>query len=379
MVDHSDAPAGSVSSLEKPPDGLQEFRVAPLVSSQPQKDANVQIEKEGIVPTVKFVGVVTRFDQAALPTEMRLIQQPEGNKSASRETPDAARVVTTRDGATIFFDAANRVSDVQYADGGWRSFIYDSNGQIAAIKDNGQSYFVEYGSLVTEYGALTEMQNPTVSADGTYSYNINGRSVRIYTDQTRQTTRQDGSTVTQDRNTFVTEIKYPDGRTRSFTYGGSSIMFDSFTDVDGKRYDYDPSAKSPGRTMRAADGSTITNLAVRSDGTVEYQNKDTTISVDYTNGNFSRTTRTAFDFTYAAFVLRPGNQANLDDSNIKNILEKMTPADRLALEAEYVRQHHRLLNEQLEADAKDVLKRVNAQAALRLLTEARMIETGKKP
>lgn len=349
MVKHFDVPVRSVN--DETADGLQDARIA-LVA--------------------EFADLSARVQQPSPPADIRRQSGKEQNDhlaDLTRESPDAARVVNTKDGASIYFDANDRVTHVRNVDNDWRDITYDSDGKIASVKAYDQTLLVQNGDLVYPDGRLTGMRNPTISADGTYSYTFENRTISIHTDRTRTTTREDGSTVSSDRNDFICEIKYPDGRARSFTYGDSSALINSFTDVDGKRYDYDPNDKSPGRTFRAADGTTIRNLSVKFDGTVEYQNKDTTLSVDYTNGDFTRTTKTAFDFIYAAYVLRPDNRANQDDTFVKNTLQKMTPADRVALAAEYWNQHRRLLSDQLKLDMQDPQKRVNAEAALLLLPD----------
>lgn len=407
MVEQFDAP--TPATTEKPAAALQEARLAPLKDRQvenkngpgvsSEKDANAPLVAAGVIPQIDFTdasaqahrqldlqlqspAVHRKTGDQQPAAEAQKVEQTQGSdRGTVRVNKDGSRVVETKDGASIFIDSNNRVTNVAYANGDWRTFTYDSGGNLTSVRENNQFYRIVDGELVGMDGKPTGRKHPLISSDGVYTYtDKQGSTVSVFPDRIEKTTREDRSTVTKDSNGRVAEIKYPDGRTSSFGYDASGRI-NSFTDVDGKRYDYDPSvvAIKPGdRSLRAKDGSIVTNIVIQQDGTVQYTNTDLTVSTDYTSGNSSKTRFSGIEIEISAWVLRPGNAANKDNAGVKNTLAGMTSAERVALDAEYNKQHGRTLKEQLEIDRKDPNKRANAEAALRMLSEAHLREAANK-
>lgn len=229
-------------------------------------------------------------------------------------------------------DDKGRVTEVSYPDGRTRQFGYDPNsGQMNRIvQPDGQVYVLGAdgkwsieqkqrpgeqppnpkpgSSPGTDAGAAAagigggifapsdngrysaprdlDFKNPAVAADGTFTYETNdGSKVKIPPDGTKEVTTKDGAVIKSDDKDRVTEVRYPNGDTRTFSYDTTGKLR-SYTE-NGKRYDvrdlgevWGPDGKSTGMknprvgrdgsfTITDAQNNVVTTLTDRTSNTAK--------------------------------------------------------------------------------------------------------------
>lgn len=306
-------------------------------------------------------------------------EQNDGSKTTIR--PDGTRETVFKDGAVAQADANDRVLQIKYANGDKREFYYDNQGKLIGIEENRKKFLIVIDGEILEDGKPTGAKHPFVSPDGAYSVtDKNGNFTTTYPDRTQVLSKPDGSFLHKDANGNVTAIGYPNNTHRTFTYDDRGRLT-SMTDPDGKKYEFNATFDLFGirfGSFKAADGSTRNDVKVGPDGTVTYQDQDGKIHSDFTSGNSTQTTMTAAELRATAFSLHESNWFFTDNSTIKDTLDKMTPADRVALDEQYKEMYGQSLTEKLRGQMWNPLKRESIQAALDDLTEAHLRTTALK-
>lgn len=238
------------------------------------------------------------------------------------------------DGSKLERDSRGRVTAISYANGDSRQFKYDEgSGKVSEVVENGKVFTVKDSKLYGPDDKPTGATNPVVSPDGSYSVNDSaGNFVTIYTDRTSSLAKPDGSTLEKNTEGRLTAISYPDGTSRTFGYdqGGKPT---TFTDTDGKTYSYKGGAEILGirfgGSFVAEDGTTLSNLKIANDGTVQYTAKDGTLVSNYTTGNSERTSKSSVELAETARQVR--ESAGLPWADLDKKLEGLSAADRSAL------------------------------------------------
>ncbi len=297
-----------------------------------------------------------------------------GHKDGSKVTihPDGTGE-TTKDGGTAYMDADGHVTKITYANGTERSFTYDANGAIKTITEGDKTYDVRDGELWLD-GKPTGMKRPFVGDDGTYTLqNPHGDLTTTYLNGASETAKKDGSFVKTDASGHITEIDYTDGTTSKFTYDKDGHL-ESFTDKDGKEFKYKPILDIWGihiGTYEAADGTKLNGLRVQPDGSITYVDQDGKIHADYTTGNSTKTEKTSAELNELAEKFKSTNWMTTD-AGYKEMLEGLSPADRVALDQMYKSKYGESLTDRLKDDLRNPFRKDNAAQALDLLTDANL-------
>ncbi|HEY9713404.1 MAG TPA: hypothetical protein V6C72_08030, partial [Chroococcales cyanobacterium] len=165
---------------------------------------------------------------------------------------DGTQTMVTKNLTMVNSDANGSVTEISYPNGDDRQFTYDQQThQITGIIENGKTYTVKQqsttnadGSKSSEYvilgpdGKPTGNTNPSVGSDGTYSFQDSSKNrVNINPDESQTINTESDGTIKKDPGGKTTEIDYPNGKSRKFSYN-SSGQLDSITDADGKTYTY---------------------------------------------------------------------------------------------------------------------------------------------
>lgn len=295
--------------------------------------------------------------------------------SKVKHNTDGSTETTTKDGTVIRTNDKDKVVEIKYANGDTRTFNYDSTGKLTGYSENGKNYQVrELGEVYLD-GKFTGLKNPMVARDGSFTVtDANGNTVTTFADRTSSTAKGDGSMVMKNADGQVTEVQYPDGRTAKFEYDDRGRL-SKITDQNGKSYEYKASFDFLGirfGSWKAQDGSTIDNVSVNPDGTLQYTDKDGKIHKDYTSGNSTTTDKTEAELRETAWKLHESNWFFTDNSRIKDTLQNMSHADRVALDEQYKKMYGVSLSDKLRSQEWNPLKRGNIDASLDLLTESHL-------
>lgn len=290
--------------------------------------------------------------------------------------PDGGTETTTKDGAIVRTDSKDRVVEVRYTNGDSRTFSYDSTGKLKSYTENGQTFRVkELGEVYGPDGKFTGLKNPMIGKDGSFTVtDAQSNIVTTFPDRTSSTAKGDGSFVTKNADGQVTEVAYPDGRKATFGYDDRGRL-NKITDANGKTYDYKATFDLFGirfGSFKAQDGSTIDNVSVKADGTLQYTDQNGKIHNDFTSGNQTTTDKTEAELRSLAQQMHETNWFFTTNSGIKDTLKGMSHADRVALDEQYKKMYGQSLTEKLRGQEWNPLKRGNVEQALDLLTESHL-------
>lgn len=287
---------------------------------------------------------------------------------------DGTKEVKTKDGAIVKSDANDRVTSVKYSNGDTREFQYSPSGEMVGVIENGRYQMVINGKMYGSDGRLNGARNPSVTSDGEYSFtDKNNNFVTIKPDRSTDTYRADNSVVRQDGEGRVTAVTTPDNKTTRFEYDSSGRMT-SMTDPDGKKFEFNGTSFLGFRSgnFRAADGTTRSDISVKPDGTITYKDQAGKIHTDFSNGTKTETTLTADQIRDIAKELHGTNGLLTDNSRIKEALQGMSNADRVALDEQYKQMTGGSLSDRLRSQLDIPRKRDNSLAALDMLSEAHL-------
>lgn len=403
MVDHLDAPKEPVKAPVQ--DGLDDARVSiasdnasvrAAVSRDASGDSNAPLVSARLIPEIELV------DEARVqsPGEKQAPaggdkKSPSGTDAVNRDgqegpqsgdqifiTPEGKKVVTRPDGSTVYRDANDRVFGVRYPNGDMRTFTYNSKGEIDAVLDNDRLFTVnKNGELVGADGKPTGLRNPQVTADGTYIVTDSNRGIHFqHSDRTELVSQNDGSTLTRDANGRITSVGYPDGTQRSFEYDDRGRL-NGIVDRDGKRYTFAATLDALGMrfgSFKANGGATMSDVALKPDGTFEYEDQDGRLHIDFPSANSITPILTASELRNMAIMLRATDWAVTSNDTIREAVAGLLPSDRVALDRQYKEMFGESLTDHLKAQRWNPLKREAADATLSMLSEAHLREAALK-
>ena len=295
--------------------------------------------------------------------------------SKSNIYTDGSSTRATKDGALVAVNIENKVTSINYTNGDFRQFSYDDKGKIAGVTENGKQFSVKDGQLVDSDGKPTGLKNPMIAPDGKYTTEDGKGSIStLSTDRTSVDAKQDGSFVKKDAGGHVTEVDYPDGKSQKFGYDAAGRL-SSVTDRDGKAYEYKATAQVLGiriGAFEATDGTKLNNIDLKPDGTISYKDNAGRLHSDFTTGNSTETTKTADELRQTAQQLHDGNGFLSNGEQLKKTLEALSPADRIALDAQYKSLYDTSLTDTLKGQAWNPLKADNVNAGLVSLSDAQL-------
>lgn len=274
-------------------------------------------------------------------------ESQNGDRSVAYVDGTSSRFL--KEGGSIWMDDQGRVTSTISAGGDNRRFTYGDDGNIATITENGRKYEVRDGELYFR-DRPTGRKHPQVAPDGTYSVeDSKGSVIAKRMDGTSEIFNKDRSVVKKDKDGRITEIGYANGNVRTFEYDDNGTA-----------------------TYTNKDGTKVSGVTVRRDGTLEYKDKDGKLHTEFTSGNALVTERTAEELNEIAKKLHDDNHFWSNDENVRKTLAGLSTADRLALDKAYEDQYGETLTERLKKESANPLKRDNANEALKLMTDAQL-------
>ncbi len=283
--------------------------------------------------------------------------------------------VLRKDGATVLSDDRGRVSLIQYASGDQIAFSHNVDGQIDYFSRGGKVYRVRDSEIFGTDGQATGDKFPFANPDGTFSVTDAHGNMRVTKlDGTSSTSMSDGGMVERDAKDRITQVLSADGKVRKFGYDDQGRL-NSITDQDGKEYKFDAFIDLFGArfgSFEAADGTKLQDPRLKPDGTFVYETKDGKIHTDFTSGRSTETTMTVDQLRSTAAQLETFNWVFTSNSGIKERLDKMTVADRVALDETYKSVYGVSLTDKLQGQLWNPLKREASTAALDDLAEAHL-------
>lgn len=392
MVEHLDAPKEPVK--EPISDGLDYIRafasteasVNPAVSRAAAGDSNAPLVSAKLIPPITLIEM--RVQTAG--DGQRLSQSPadvlnQGDVLLGGKvfkTPDGNQVVTKQDGSTIYKDANNRIFGIRYQNGDMRTFTYNAKGEIDTVLENNRLYTINAaGEVMGTDGKPTGSRLPQVSADGTYIVTDSNRGIHFhYTDRREVVSQNDGSLISKDAQGRTTNIRYADGTNRYFEYDERGRL-NCIIDRDGKKYGFVASFDALGMrfgSFKAHDGATISDVSVKPDGTMQYEDQDGKLRTDYSSGNFTKTHLTISELRNTARLLRLTDWTLTTNDSIRETVAKLSSSDRVALDRQYKEMYGESLTDHLKAQRWNPLKRNAIDAILNMLSEASLRDAAAK-
>lgn len=280
-----------------------------------------------------------------------------------------------KDGATVYQDDKYRVSLIHYANGEQMAFSYNADGQIDYFTRGGKVFKVRDNEIFGTDGQSTGEKFPFASPDGSFTVTDAQGNMRVTKlDGTSSTSMPDGAFIQRDAQDRITEVLSADGKTRKYGYDERGRI-DSITDQDGKEYKFNATIDLMGIRMgsfQAADGTKLENPHLKPDGTFVYETKDGKIHTDFPSGRSTETTMTADDLRSTARELDAFNWVFTSNTGIKEKLDKMSTADRVALDETYKTMYGVSLTDKLKGQLWNPLKQEASQGALDDLAEAHL-------
>ncbi len=241
--------------------------------------------------------IVTATRTAALPSEFPTVDLDFTHMGAEArfDPKDAAKVPgdTGAKDKSVKLDDKGRVTEVTYPDGKSRQFGYDAKtGDLNRIvQPDGQVNILKDGKWVVDSAisipgrplADANLKNPKVNPDGTFTYEQNnGSKVAVAKDGATELTTKDGAVMKSGADGKVTEVRYPNGDTRTFTYGHDGNV-KTYTE-NGKTYEvrelgevYGPDGKFTG----------MKNPKIGRDGAFTVQDAEGGFATTYLDGRSS--------------------------------------------------------------------------------------------
>lgn len=283
--------------------------------------------------------------------------------------------VLRKDGGIVLSDDRGKVSLIQYPNGDQIAFSHDSDGQIDYFSRGGNVFKVRDNEIYGTDGLSTGQKFPFANPDGSFSVTDAQGNLRVTKlDGTSSISTADGGIIERDAKDHITQVLSADGKVRKFGYDDQGRL-SSITDQDGKEYKFDAFIDLFGArfgSFEAADGTKLQDPRLKPDGTFVYETKDGKIHTDFASGRSTETTLTVDQLRMTAAQLDAFNWVFTSNSGIKERLDKMTVADRVALDETYKNVYGISLTDKLQGQLWNPLKRDASQAALDDLAEAHL-------
>ncbi len=252
----------------------------------------------------------------------------------------------------------------------------DANGKPDKVTlDLMHTYHLENGKWATADGKPAPVNDLEVWNDGTITYidAATGARVAKHPDGTKTVTQGNGDRTETNARGQVVETQSGDYQTkRKFAYDDQGNLT-AVTSDDGSKIEKDADGN-----WHDTDGNEIENVTVDADGTVHFVNDDDKLVTLNADGSTTVTSMDADDIEDLAHQIGVAGDTpsmvkyqQLDE--IKDKMEDMSPADRLALEKAYEARYGRKLTDDLRENfgADNVADIVKDLEVVRLLDDAR--------
>ena len=221
-------------------------RERPSQSNEPQYISKAMPPKADT--QLAFLDVTPIFNDGlpgqAPATDGKPKRNADGSITYKRE--DGTSLKEKPDGSKLEINAQNQVTTLTYADGTSRQFTWEGKELVATTARDGKVWERvkrggQYVDEWTQKGVAAQPWKGALSIDtnGDYTYKSTnaadkGTTVVSKTDETKRTLRPDGTVslvnekenfkADYDRNGNASQITYPDGKVRTFTYRGGQIQ-----------------------------------------------------------------------------------------------------------------------------------------------------------
>lgn len=281
------------------------------------------------------------------------------------DLPDGTSdIKDTKTGYMVHLDKDGTVDFVINGRGEMVVVHRDASGKPDKITlDLMHTYHLENGKWVTANGEPAPVENLEIYNDGTVTYvdAATGASVQKRPDGTTIVRQGNGTRIETNARGQVIETESNDlSDKRTFTYDDQGNLI-AITDGDGSKIEKDADGQ-----WHDKDGKEIEDVRVEADGTIHYVNDDDKLVTLNTDGSATVTTMDADDIDDLAHRIGVAGDAYstfkyVELERIKEQMEDMSPADRLALEKAYEARYERKLTDDLkenfgEEDVADIVK-----------------------
>lgn len=236
-------------------------------------------------------------------------------------------------GTNISFDAAGKVTEVEYHNGRKRAFAYKDD-KLWTISEGEVRHWVISDQVYTPDVTPTGIRSPEINKYGIYTArHPNGDLERIEQDGTQTFEQPNESKISKDRQGRIIRIQYAgdasEAKYKSFEYDTSGRL-SKYTNAAGNEY----LRAEDGSFKRADTGERISNLKLSSDGSISYLDKNGQIHTSFPNGTSVATERTSKELDEIASSLkRP--IADPVFAKSRAIIEALSHPDRVELDNRY--------------------------------------------
>ncbi len=294
-----------------------------------------------------------------------------------RDYPDGSSDTRNeKSGYIVHKDTDNSVDFVITGAGDMVIVHRDANGRPDKVTlDMMHTYHLENGKWVTADGSPAPVSELEVWNDGTITYvdGATGAWVSKRPDGTKAVRQGNGDRIETNARGQVVETQSGNFQiNRKFTYDDQGNLTAVISD-DGSKIEKDADGN-----WHDKDGNEIENVTVDADGTIHYVNDDDKLVTLKVDGSTTTTSMDADDIEDLAHQIgvagdMPSMLKYQQLDEIKDQLEDMSPADRLALEKAYEARYGRKLTDDLKENfgADNVADVVKDLEVARLLDDAR--------